>query len=89
MVSSLRFCWQDYKEAFSKSDIFTCLLRLVMEGLDNEAGALKPEYLMAALGLDSATVGRPRATILQGSVASLLVLHILADLYSSVDVSQV
>jgi len=29
---------QDYKEAFSKSDIFTCLLRLVMEGLDNEAG---------------------------------------------------
>jgi len=29
---------QDYKEAFSKSDIFTVLLRLVMEALDNEAG---------------------------------------------------
>mmetsp|Transcript_13560 Transcript_13560/g.15767 ORF Transcript_13560/g.15767 Transcript_13560/m.15767 type:complete len:216 (+) Transcript_13560:104-751(+) len=29
---------QDYKEAFSKSDIFTVLLRLVMEALDNEDG---------------------------------------------------
>lgn len=39
--------WQDYKEAFSKSDIFTVLLRLVMEALDNEASAYRMAMAVA------------------------------------------
>lgn len=47
-MSSLR---KDYKEGFSKSEVFTILVRLLLDALDQEACTQKRVYVISQLSL--------------------------------------